>query len=277
MRKLLASITVAGLFAAGGASLAGGATAWAVDRIADSGGSGSQTPSSSAPGGAQNGRRGQQAQLAIQTAAATIGVTAGDLRSQVKGGKTVAQVATEHGVDPTSVVNAVVAALSQRIDQAAAQGTIDADKAAQAKQKLPDVANHLVNSTKLGRGQGYRLLKDGAKAAATEIGISEADLKQAVKGGKTIAQVAKDHDKSVDDVVNAIVKAANGDIDQAVKDGKLDSKRADTLKSKLPDRVKQFVNGELRRHGKNQQGGPSGGSGGSGGQPSDTTATTAAT
>jgi ribosomal protein S20 len=234
MKKLLASVTVAGLFVAGGAS-----AAWAADP-GGSAGSGSGQPT----GAQQRGHHRRGARLAIETAAATIGVTPQDLRSQVRGGKTVAQVATEHGVDPASVVNAVVTALTQRIDEAAAQGKIDANRAEQAKQKLPDVANRLVNETKQRRG--FRILKDAAKAAAKEIGVSDSDLKQARKDGKSIAQVAKDHGKSVDDVVNAIVKAATTDIDQAVKDGKLDAKKADEIKQKLPDRVKQLVNREPR-------------------------------
>jgi ribosomal protein S20 len=236
MKKLLATVTVAGLLVAGVAT-----TAWA----ADPGGGGS----GGGAAGAQQGRRGHGARLAIQTAASTIGVQPQDLLAQIKGGKTVAQVATEHGVDPASVVNAIVAAGTARIDQAAAQGTIDASKGDQAKQKLPDFANRFVNEAKPknGNGRGYGLRKDAVQAAAKEIGVSTDDLKQARKDGKTIAQVAKDHDKSVDDVVSAIVKAATSDIDQAVKSGKLDSKRADELKSKLPDRVKQFVNGEKKQ------------------------------
>ena len=62
------------------------------------------------------------------------------------------------------------------------------------------------------------------QAAAKEIGVSENDLKHAQKNGKSIAQVAKDHGKSVDNVVDAIVKKATSAIDQAVKDGKLDPK-----------------------------------------------------
>jgi ribosomal protein S20 len=238
MKKLLTAVTVAGLLVGGAAT-----TAWAADPGGTSGGSGGGAA------GAQQGRRGHGVRLAIQTAASTIGVQPQDLLTQTRGGKTVAQVATEHGVDPASVVNAIVAAGTQRIDQAAAQGTIDASKADQAKQKLPDFANRFVNEArpKSGNGRGYGLRKDAVQAAAKEIGVSTDDLKQARKDGKTIAQVAKDHDKSVDDVVSAIVKAATSDIDQAVKNGKLDSKRADELKSKLPDRVKQLVNGERKQ------------------------------
>jgi ribosomal protein S20 len=143
------------------------------------------------------------------------------------------------------VVDAIVTALTQQIDEKAAAGTIDADRAAQAKQKLPDAATRFVDETKPRRG--HRLLGDAAQAAAKEIGVSTTELKDARKDGKSIAEVARDHDKSVDQVVDAIVKAVTSDIDQAVKDGKLDSQRADQVKKNLPDRVKDLVNREPRR------------------------------
>ena len=222
MKKLVAALAVAGLLAAGSVSAAAAA----------------------GPGGQGGGGRGG-VRMAGQTAAATIGISPDDLRNQVRGGKTIAQVATEHGVDPANVVNAIVAALTQQIDQKAAAGTIDAGRAEQAKQKLPDVASRFVNETKQRRG--HRVLKDAVQAAAKEIGVSVEELKDARKSGKSIAQVAKDHNKSVDDVVKAVVKAATSDVDQAVKDGKLDSQKADQIKQKLPDRVKQLVNREPKR------------------------------
>jgi transposase-like protein len=169
------------------------------------------------------------------------------LSTQIRGGKTVAAVAGEHNVDPAGVVNAVVTALNQRIDQAAVEGKIDADRAAKAKEKVPNLANRFVNETKskrTGAARRHRVLGEALSTAAKEIGVAENDLKQALKDGKSIAQVAKEHDKSADDVVNAIVKAATSDIDQAVKDGKLDSKKADEIKQNLPDRVRKLVNRE---------------------------------
>ena len=216
MKKLVAAVAAAGLLVAGGASVA------------------------SAAGPGQGGRGHGGIRAAGQTAATTIGVSPEELRMQIRGGKTVAQIATEHGVDPNSVVNAIVAALSQKIDQKAAAGTIDANRAAQAKQKLPDAANRFVNETKPRRA--HRVLKDAVQAAAKEIGVSTNDLKDAHKNGKSIAQVAQDHGKSADDVVDAIVKSATSDIDQAVKDGKLDAQKADQIKKNLPDRAKELVN-----------------------------------
>ena len=223
MKKLVVAATVAGvLVAGGGAAYAAG------------------------PNG-QGGRGHRGIKVASQTAATTIGISPEDLRSQIRSGKTVAQISDEHGVDPNAVVNAIVVAQTQQIDQKAAAGTIDASRADQAKQKLPDVASRFVNGTKPRRG--HRVLKDAVQAAAKEIGVSDAVLKRALEDGKSIAQVAKEHDRSAGDVVDAMVKAARGDIDQAVKDGKLDANRAKELESNLPDRMKQLVNRE-RQDGK---------------------------
>ena len=218
MKKLVAAVAVAGLLVAGGTSVA------------------------AAAGPAQGGRGHAALRAAGRTAAATIGISPEQLRGQIRGGKTVAQVATDHGVDPTTVVNAIVTALTQQIDQKAAAGAIDANRAAQAEQKLPDVASRFVNETKPRRE--HRVLKDAVQAAAKEIGVSTNDLKDARKDGKSIAQVAQDHGKSVDDVVEAVVKAATNDVDQAVKDGKLDAQKADQITKNLPDRAKKLVNRE---------------------------------
>jgi ribosomal protein S20 len=240
MKQLVAAVTVAGVL------VAGGSAAWA-GQPDGSGGTGAP-----GAGAAQQSRRGHGVRLALRTAATTIGVSPEELGTQIRGGKTVAAVAGEHNVDPATVVNAVVGALTQRIDQAAAEGKIDADRAAKAKAKVPDLANRFVNETKSARsgaGRRHRVLREAVNSAAKEIGVSEDDLKQALKDGKSIAQVAKEHDKSADDVVDAIVKKATSAIDQAVKNGKIDAKKADEIKQKLPDRAKQFVNREPKQRG----------------------------
>src|SRR6266511_6403549 len=174
MKKLLASVAVTGLLVGGAAT-----TAWAAGPAGTSGGSGGGSA------GAHQGRRGHGVRLAILTAASTIGVQPADLLTQIRGGKTVAQVATEHGVDPAGVVSAIVVAGTRRIDQAAARGTIDASKADQAKQKLPDVANRFLNEPKPtnGNGRGYGLRKEALQAAAEELETKLLDrVKQFVNG-----------------------------------------------------------------------------------------------
>jgi ribosomal protein S20 len=87
---------------------------------------------------------------AVSVAATTIGVDVGDLRSELRAGKSVATVAAEHGVDEKAVVDAVVADLANKLDQAAAKGTITPERAGAVKAKLTERVTKLVETV---RGQ----------------------------------------------------------------------------------------------------------------------------
>ncbi len=79
------------------------------------------------------------------------------------------------------------------------------------------------------------------EAAAKALGMSEADLRAALRGGKTIAAVAQDKGVALDTVVDALVADASSRIDQAVTAGRLTQQQADSLKSTLKDRVTRLV------------------------------------
>jgi uncharacterized protein (DUF433 family) len=82
---------------------------------------------------------------AVTVAAKTIGVTPEALRAAIKSGKSVAEVATAHNVDPTTVVNALVTAGSARIDEAVAKHHLSAAQAAKLKAALPARAQRFVD------------------------------------------------------------------------------------------------------------------------------------
>ena len=79
-------------------------------------------------------------------AANTIGVKPAELRSDIKAGQSVADVATAKGVSVDTVVNAVVKDASDKIDQAVTNGKLTQAKADTAKAKLPATVTKLVNA-----------------------------------------------------------------------------------------------------------------------------------
>jgi hypothetical protein len=102
---------------------------------------------------------------------------------------------------------------------------------------------------------------DGARVdrlgvAATAIGITPDDLRTALQGGKTIAQVAADHKVDEQKVVDALVAAETTALDQAVKDGKLTQAQADQRKTGLAAHVKDEI--EHADPGPRGPGGPGG-------------------
>jgi uncharacterized protein (DUF433 family) len=86
----------------------------------------------------------------LKVAAGKIGVQPKDLIQARRNGQSIADVANAHQVNPTDVVNAIVAAVDQRIDQAVASGHLQQDKANNLKAKVPQLADKFVNAKGVG-------------------------------------------------------------------------------------------------------------------------------
>jgi len=88
----------------------------------------------------------------LDKAAAVIGISTDELTTELKAGKTVADVAAEHGVDVQKVIDALVADATARIDQAVADGKLDSARADEMKAHLTERVTAMVN----GEGPGPR-------------------------------------------------------------------------------------------------------------------------
>jgi uncharacterized protein YidB (DUF937 family) len=150
----------------------------------------------------------------LETAAKALGMNADDLRTALEGGKTIAQVAKDKGVDVSKVIDALVA---------------------DAKARITD----LVNNGRPAMG-GHDM---GADAAAKVLGITPAQLRTALQGGKTIAQVAKDKGVDVSKVIAALVAEGTTRIDQAQAAGRLSATEATDAKQHLTQVVTDIVHG----------------------------------
>ena len=77
-------------------------------------------------------------------AATTIGVSPAELRTGFESGSSISDLAATHGVAVAEVIEAIVRSLAVDLDTAAANGTLSAEQAAQAKDLLPQWAARLV-------------------------------------------------------------------------------------------------------------------------------------
>jgi hypothetical protein len=92
--------------------------------------------------------------------------------------------------------------------------------------------------------------------AAKVLGLTTAQLRTALQGGKSLAEVAKDQKVSVDSLVKALVTSTDVELATAVKDGTLTQARADKIKSTLTQQITNRVNSV--RPGRGQGHGPRG-------------------
>lgn len=89
----------------------------------------------------------------LDAAATALGITAEELRTELEAGKSIADVAGEKGVDVQTVIDALVAAATTKIDEALANGDITQEKADELKTNLVDRITDVVNRTK---PEGFR-------------------------------------------------------------------------------------------------------------------------
>lgn len=98
-------------------------------------------------------KREERRQAMESTAATALGVSADDLQTQLKAGKTLAQIAQDKGVDVQKVTDALVAEANKRIDQAVTDGKLDATQAAMMKQRTTErIQSFVQNGPKHHRG-----------------------------------------------------------------------------------------------------------------------------
>ncbi|MCC6176392.1 MAG: hypothetical protein IT305_13885 [Chloroflexi bacterium] len=91
------------------------------------------------------GRRGGPGGPAgLNAAASAIGISADQLRQELPG-KSLADVARAHNVDPSTVANALKQDANARIDQAVSAGRLTSDQATQAKQRVSDRIDQMMN------------------------------------------------------------------------------------------------------------------------------------
>lgn len=83
--------------------------------------------------------------LALEEAATTIGIERDALRDALRDGQTIAEVATANGVEAQAVIDAMVAATSERLDELVADGRLDADEAAERLSAATERITTLVN------------------------------------------------------------------------------------------------------------------------------------
>jgi hypothetical protein len=171
-------------------------------------------------------------------------------------------------VTPDKLRDALSAAADAQLDQAVKDGRLTQKQADAIKQRRKQSGRVLGGGRAFG-GPGFRghhggpgfgghhglgrgLLPDLSEA----LGITDKQLRDQLRDGKTITEIAKAQGKSLDDVRSALKAQAKTKTDKAVEDGDLTQKQADELLSHLDHALEHLDDlGKLRLRG-HRGGGP---------------------
>lgn len=155
-----------------------------------------------------------------------------------------ADAARELGVTPERLRTALENALVKRIDAAVADGRLTEEQGDRVKARirsgnLPLLAPRLHPGRGHVHGRAARFAK--LDVAASYLGIDRAELREALRSGKSLADVAREQGKSVDGLVAALTNAARERLDAAVAAGRLTDAQRDEIAARLEQRIRTFV------------------------------------
>jgi polyhydroxyalkanoate synthesis regulator phasin len=209
---------------------------------------------------------GTAAALALAGGGAAIAAKKLGFSSSSENKAVVNDAAKQLGVQPTALSNAIKKALSDRVDAAVAAGRLTKEQGAKLKQRIQSGQAPLFGVPG-GFNGGHMGHVMGIDAAATYLGLTKAQVDSRLESGKTLAQIAKDENKSVDGLITALKDDAKQKLDDAVSAGRLTKAQEEQILSDLDQRITDLVNGKMTR-----PSGPPGGFGfgdgpGSGGGP----------
>jgi len=179
------------------------------------------------------------------TVAASRSLTADDERRAV-----LDDAADRLDVEPSELEDALRDALKARVDTAVEEGRLTEEQGVELKTRIDSGEMQFLRG--LGKpgpgrfGHFHHFARFPAlRAAAEYLGLAEEELRERLRDGDTLAEVAKAEGKAVDGLVDALVADAEKRLDDAVAAGKLTPAQADELADRLYHRMTDLVNGEL--------------------------------
>jgi polyhydroxyalkanoate synthesis regulator phasin len=157
----------------------------------------------------------------------------------------VEDAAKQLGIDPAKLNDALKQALENRIDEAVKAGRLTEEQGKAMKQRIEanDFPLFLGPGPAFGfRGFGHHGFRD-LDAAAAYLGVDEDELRERMRDGETLADVAKAEGKTVDGLVTAIVASTTKRLDEAVAAGRMTKAQRDEIVAGLKQRTTEIVNG----------------------------------
>jgi lambda repressor-like predicted transcriptional regulator len=190
----------------------------------------------------------------IETAADYLDMDRADIGEALRDGKSLAELARDRGKSVDGLKEELRAAIREDADQAVEDGVLTKQQADRLVKKLSGAVDGLVEKggdpglefgfpppefgpappapPRAGVFPAFPVI-DLMETAADYLDMEAADVRRALREGKSLAELARDEGKSVDGLKEALRDAIRKDADQAVEDGVLTERQADRIVEKL--------------------------------------------
>lgn len=176
--------------------------------------------------------------------AGALKISVKQLRTELRAGATLAQVAANHGSTPEELTAAVKTAINSTVKAAVAAGSIRKSaatgKAFAVSGNFAVILNRGIESESHGETGKLDLFSESK--VATLLGITLEQLRTELRSGISIATAATNHGVGLDTLKAALTADATAKIAAAVTAGKITQDQADVVVASLATRIDTYIN-----------------------------------
>lgn len=208
------------------------------------------------PGGHGMGGRGHGLMRELVTIISEeTGLTAQEILQQVRDGATLAEIITANGGDVQAVTDAIIAAVTEEVNEAVATGRITQERADEILANLPAMVENALNGEfepgfggprgdrgdrGMGMGRGAIAV---VRLAAELTGLSAQDIRAQLEDGATLETILTENGVEVDAFVAEALERMEARLSVLVADGRITQAEADemltTFEMELRERIAQ--------------------------------------
>jgi hypothetical protein len=168
-------------------------------------------------------------------------------------------VAEHLGISSEELEDATRAAAVDQVNQALEDGRITEEQAEELRSRIEsgdfpgflgpglfEFRSHKGPGDVPGLGEHHFFPFGGALSGVAEyLGLTEAELREQLAEGKSLAEIAEAEGKSVDGLKNAVLDVAKAGLDKAVTGELLTQEQADSIYKRLEGWIDDLVNGDF--------------------------------
>ena len=185
-------------------------------------------------------------QAMLNDVATYLGVPVDTLKTDLKSGQTLAQIAVTQNKTEEELINFIVTERTDELKTALNDGKITQEQHDDAVKNLPARVKTMVERTETGKpgfgGRGKGLDFNALDTdIANFISVTVNDLRTARESGKSLATIATEHGKTEDALIQFVISKETANLDSLLKDGKITQVQYDNAVKDMATRVKEMV------------------------------------
>jgi hypothetical protein len=162
-------------------------------------------------------------------------------------------VAKHLGISSEELKDATKAAAIDQVDAALQEGKITEEQAEELKERIesddfvPFFGPRFGFPSRFHGAGGFHLHAPGDQlsAAAEYLGLSVGELRERLRDGQSLADVAKAQDKSVDGLKQAMLDSVKKKLDEAVSEEDLTQAQVDEIFERIESHIDDVINGSI--------------------------------